>query len=174
MKRYLGVLLLTVLWGCKDGLENVGKKEVYDEAIIKAFNLKIQLSDSAKLKIQVQAPLQLEFQNGNQEYPKGVTVEFYNAQGKKTTRLTSEAGKYNKSTHIYTVWGNVVVRNLEKDDKLETDELHWSPHAQDIYTSKKVKITTPTEILEGNGMRAKQDFMTYKITQPTGKFTVKK
>lgn len=172
-RKWIWIICL-LLSACKDGLENVGKKETYSDAVITAFDLKMQLSDSAKVRIEVKAPLQLEFQNGNQTYPKGVTVEFYNPQGKKYTRLTADAGKYEKTTHIYTVTGNVVVRNLEKDDRLDTDELHWSPHAQDIYTTQKVKITTPTEILHGNGMRAKQDFMSYKITQPTGKFTVKK
>lgn len=167
-------ILFGGLLACKDGLESVGKKELYEGAIIKTFNLKMQLSDSAKVRIEVQAPLQLEFQNGNQQYPRGVTVEFYNAQRKKYTRLTADEGKYEKATHIYKVFGNVIVRNLEKGEQLKTDELHWSPHAQDIYTDKKVEITTPTETLYGIGMRAKQDFMSYKITNPTGKFIVKK
>lgn len=174
MPYFFSFLLLCLLVSCKDGLEGVGKKEDYTGALIKTFDLKMQLSDSAKLRIEVRAPLQLEFQNGNQEYPKGVTVEFYNAEGKKKTRLTADKGKYNKITNIYTVTNNVVVKNLEKGEELNTEELNWSPLAQDIYTTQKVKITTPTEILYGNGMHAKQDFMTYKITQPTGKFTVRK
>ncbi|TAE19575.1 MAG: LPS export ABC transporter periplasmic protein LptC [Bacteroidetes bacterium] len=174
MYHYYLFFLLLGLASCKDGLEGVGKKEDYDGPSIKAFNLKMQLSDSAKLRVEVHAPLQLEYQNGNQEYPKGVTVEFYNAEGKKYTRLTADKGKYNKATHIYTVWNNVVVKNIEKQEEMQTEELNWSPHAQDIYTTKRVKITTLTEILHGNGLKAKQDFMTYKIMQPTGKFTVKR
>lgn len=175
MKHYIFYLgCLFVFASCRDGLEHVGKKEAYAGAFIIAFNLKMQLSDSAKLKIQLFAPLQKEFENGNQEYPKGITVDFYNAQGKQYTRLTADKGSYNKSTNIYTVIQNVVVKSLEKSEELNTEELNWSPHAQDIYTEKKVKITTPTEILYGNGLRAKQDFMSYKIQQPTGKFTVRK
>jgi len=174
MKKLLVLCLCIVGAGCKDGLEHVGKKELYTGAFIKAFNLKMQLSDSAKLRVELLAPLQLEFQNGDQDYPEGVTVDFYNAQGKKYTRLTAEKGKYDKTKHIYTVTENVIVKNMEKGEQLNTEELNWSPHIQDIYTTQKVEITTPTEILYGNGLRAKQDFTSYKITQPTGKFTVHK
>jgi LPS export ABC transporter protein LptC len=174
MQKYGFFLFLLIFYSaCKDGLENVSKKESYDGATIKAFDLKMQMSDSAKLRIEVTAPLQLEYKNGNQEYPKGVTVDFYNAQGKRYTRLTANKGKYDKTTHIYTVWNDVVVKNTDKGEQLNTEELNWSPTAQDIYTSQKVKITTPTEILNGYGLRAKQDFMTYKIDNPTGKFTVR-
>ena len=179
MKNYwiLGILacLLFALPACKDGLEGVNlKKTPYDGPVIKAFNLKMQMSDSGKVRIEVFTPLQVEYQNGDQQYDKGVTIDFFNPEGKQYSRLTADRGKYVKNTHIYTVFGNVKVVNSDKKEELKTEELNWAPHLQDIYTAQKVQITTPTEILYGNGLRAKQDFMTYKITQPTGKFTIKK
>jgi LPS export ABC transporter protein LptC len=167
-------MLLSYLWACDVKKPDAAKMQSYTGPTIKAFNLEMVLSDSAKKKVLMLTPLQLEFQSGNQEYPKGVTVEFFNEKGEKYTRLTANKGNFDKNTNRYKATGNVIVKNITKNEQLNTEELNWSPGEQRIFTDKFVTITTLTEILKGNGLTAKQDFSSYQITQPTGKFTVKK
>jgi len=51
--------------------------------------------------------------------------------------------------------------------------LHWNKRTHEIYTDKKIKITTPYETLEGFGMTSNEQFSKYKVWQPTGTFLVK-
>ena len=67
----------------------------------------------------------------------------------------------------------MVVKNLQKKETLNTEELHWDRTKQEVFTDKFVRIETPTEILTGQGLRANQDFSRYRILKPTGIFTVK-
>jgi LPS export ABC transporter protein LptC len=124
------------------------------------------------VKIRVSAPLQLEYESGNQEFPKGIQVDFFNEKEENYSRLTAKQAFYEKDKNEYTAKGDVVVENIENQEVLKTEELHWTPIKREIYTDKFVVITTPKEILKGNGLVAAQDFTSYEIKKPTGVFSV--
>lgn len=168
-------LFLTSLFvACVDASKSDKDVKPYTGPVIKTFHLNTVYTDSAKVRIKMYADLQLEYQNGNQEYPKGVKLEFFNELGQNHAVLTAKKGKFDKQKNEYTAYKDVVVRNLLKNEQLNTDELHWTPNTQKIYTDKGVTITTSKEILKGLGLSAKQDFTEYEILRPTGQFTVQK
>jgi LPS export ABC transporter protein LptC len=130
-------------------------------------------SDSARLKMHLKAPLQLEQTNGDQHFPKGVYIEFYNEAGVKSTTLKANKGIRYASTNLYNVRGNVIVRNLEKGRNAQHGGLTWKPETKRIFTEKFVTITTAEEILKGEGLDAMQDMTRYRIRKPTGVFPLK-
>jgi hypothetical protein len=71
------------------------------------------------------------------------------------------------------VRGNVIVRNLQKGETLNTEELSWKPETKKIFTEKFVTITTADEILKGEGLDAMQDMTHYRIRKPLGVFSLK-
>ncbi|WP_052732574.1 LPS export ABC transporter periplasmic protein LptC [Hymenobacter terrenus] len=137
-------------------------------------NVLTLVSDSAKLKFQLTAPLEQQFENGDFIYPKGVMVTFYSADGKKTVvnTLTAKYGKSDKAKNLYIMRGDVRVVNVPQEQRLNTEELFFDKNKQLIYTDSAmfVKVTTPTEYLTGYGLTANQDFSRYKITSPRGIF----
>lgn len=146
----------------------------YEGPAIKAFDVEMEYSDSARLVVYMTAPLQLEYENGDQDFPKGIKVIFHNRQGQKQTELTANKAKHFKQDNRWVATGNVIVKNLLKNEQLNTEELIWTPNSQTIYTEKFVTVTTDTEILKGNGLKARQDFTGYRVSNPTGRFTIKK
>ncbi len=137
-------------------------------------NVEMILTDSARLNIRMTAPRQLELQNGDRYFPNGVYIEFYNKQGVKTTTLRANRGVQYRANNLHTAVGNVVVTNLEKNQTLKTEKLHWNPDTKKLYTSKFVTITTPDELITGTGMEAAQDFSSYKLRTPSGSVSVDK
>ncbi len=69
---------------------------------------------------------------------------------------------------------SVVVINFSKGDTLYCDELYWnrSRIGAEFYTDKPVRIRTKTQIINGTGMEAPQDFKKYLIKYVTGSVTV--
>ena len=66
------------------------------------------------------------------------------------------------------------VKNIEKKQQLNTEELFWTPNTKKIFTEKFVTIRLENdEILYGTGLDAAQDLSTYTITKPEGEFDVK-
>jgi LPS export ABC transporter protein LptC len=173
-KFLLLIGLVGGLLSCEKTRRSLGEMKPYDGPTIKTFDLAMTFTDSAKLQIEMKTPLRLEFENGNQDYPKSIEVIFYNKLQQKQTVLTANRARYDKATNKYTATGNVIVKNLLKNERLNTEELNWTPNNQTIFTEKFVTITTDKEILKGNGMTARQDFTAYKITLPTGRFAIEK
>jgi hypothetical protein len=64
---------------------------------------------------------------------------------------------------------SVKVVNI-KGEKLDTDEMYWdrSRTGYEFYTEKPVRISTLTQIINGVGMEASQDFKNRHIKQTTG------
>ncbi|WP_020529156.1 LPS export ABC transporter periplasmic protein LptC [Flexithrix dorotheae] len=152
------------------------KKEGENIPIMEFTEVSASFSQSSTVRVKVKAPLQHQYQNNDESYPEGVFLEFFDSLGRKTTTLEADSGFHEASDDSYRVRGNVVVINLEENQKLETEILHWSQVKKEIYTDTltPVKITTKEEIIEGNGMTAKQDFSEFEITGGvTGIFTIK-
>lgn len=168
-----GILVLSGLSvSCQEKEEEVKRKVVYTGPLIEAANVTMLLSDSAKLQIKLTAPLQQKFENGDELYPKGLTVTFYSKTGAVVNTLSGKYAKFDKAKNLYLVRNDVRVSNQEKQQKMNTEELYYDKQKALIYSKKFVRVETPTEILTGTGLTANQDFSLYKITNPEGIFTV--
>ena len=173
MQAAAAVGLLVWASACGEPKHRPEDEEVYNGPLVEAHDVLTLYSDSAKLKVKLKAPVQQEFENGDGVFPKGVDITFFEVEEQPTTTLRSNYGKFEKQKNTYVVTGNVVVKNLQKKETLNTEELHWDRTKQEVFTDKFVRIETPTEILTGQGLRANQDFSRYRILKPTGIFTVK-
>jgi LPS export ABC transporter protein LptC len=171
--RLAGFLLLLATFSCHPATQDPDKQVKYAGPIMETADVHTLYSDSARIKIKLNAPLQQQFENGDGVYPKGIDLVFLDDNGKVSTTLRANYGKYEKETDAYHVRGNVVVKNIIKNETLNTEELHWDKRKQQIHTDKFVKIRTAEEILTGTGLEANQDFSRYKILKPSGIFSVK-
>ena len=144
----------------------------YEGPFLEIENMVTLYSDSAKVKVKVEAQRQLEFENGDSEFPEGVYVEFYDNNQKISSTLKADYAYYTKKENLYKATGDVEVNSYEKDQKLNTEELFWRQDKGEIYTDKFVRIETAEEILLGEGLTATQDFSSYKILKPTGELSI--
>ena len=174
MKAFLQLLLVLLLTAtaCKKRPDE--QLIPYNGPLIEVDSVETLYSDSAILRVRLTAPKEYEFQNGNREFPKGLNIVFFNEHGVKSSTLDANTGYYDKEHDIYTARGNVIIKDLLENKKLNTEELHWNPQQDKIYadTNVSVRIQTPTEILIGKGLVTNQNFTKYKILHPIGSFTV--
>jgi len=164
-KTALLITIVFLLTFCKK--EVVQKEAEYDGPRLEFTNIDTKYSDSTKLKIRLTAPKELEYETGDQLFPEGLYMEFYDKEtGKVTSTLRGKHGKYLKEKDIYIVTDSVVVKNLEENKKLNSDELVWNPTQKKITSDKFVRIETPSEILTGDGLISNEDFSNYQILKP--------
>lgn len=145
---------------------------MYEGPSVEMDSVETLYSDSAIVKIRINAPKQLNFENGNEEYPLGVRLKFYDETGKEISNLRADKAYYIAEEKHYKAVGNVVVRNLETQDRLNTEELYWNPNEERVYTDKFVTIRSLDEVHKGEGLEATQDFENYQILKPTGTITI--
>ncbi|WP_176955975.1 LPS export ABC transporter periplasmic protein LptC [Catalinimonas alkaloidigena] len=160
------------LVACQDNSPSLQAMQVYEGPRFEAENIETLYSDSAQLRMRMEAPLQQEFQSGDQDFPRGIYIEFFSPEGEKTSTLRADSAHMEKATSLYKAYGNVIVINLEKHETLKTEELFWNQREDKIYTDKFVRIETPKEILLGEGLVTNQRFSPYKIQKLRGTIAV--
>ena len=169
--RFVFLLIISGLGFVETGCEEEKADTVirhYAGPMVRSENLNTVYSDSGKTKMRLEAPVQVEFSDGNQEYEKGLTVTFYKMDTIRQSYLKADFVHFNKQQDLYTAIGHVVLEDLIKHEKLNTEKLHWSRSEGRVFNNEFVEITTPTQILKGKGLTAKQDFSSYTILEPEG------
>lgn len=167
--KFLPLMALTLLFSaCERKVEDLTKIRIYSGPIMVAHNITTIYSDSAQMVVEMHAPLQSEFNDGDREFPKGIKVDFYNEKGQLSSRLTSRYARYDRATEIYIATGDVVIDNFLEKKRVNSEELRWNRAEKRVFTDKFVRIKTPDEVLTGMGLTAAEDFSTYKILKPSG------
>lgn len=171
MIRWAGIAFLSLLVAA---CGNDGRKPkvpvTYTGPVAVARDIETMYKDSAYVKVRVMAPLRNEFSNGDSEYPKGITIKFYNSKGLHESTITARYAQYDRASDTYQGKGNVVVENHLEKKRLDSEELRWNHMEKRVFTDQFVRITTPTEVVTGMGLTASEDFKQYKILKVQGIF----
>lgn len=129
-------------------------------------------TENNKMKVKLVAPLVYEFQTGDREFPEGLYLEFFDETGKLESTLRANEAYYFKKENQWRGRGKVEVKNMEKNEQLNTEELFWKPAEEKIFTDKFVTIRQQADVIYGQGLEAKQDMSDYIIKKPEGVFSV--
>ncbi len=172
MKKLTILAFLSVLmaFGCTNSEEEIGQIKTYDGPIQEAEDVELFYSEEAKVTTKLQAKKWLQFENGDQEFPAGLFLQFYDEKGTITSTLKADDVYYFEKDKKYRGRGNVVIHNIEENQQLNTEELFWTPDDEKMYTDKFVTIKLDNEVLYGRGLEAKQDFSWYVLKNPEGEF----
>jgi len=146
--------------------------ESYKGPIGLAMDIELFHSDSTIIRTQVKAKKQMKFGTGDLEFPEGIEIFFFDKDGKTSTTMRADKGYYDKTKNIYRGEGDVQVHNLEKDQKLSSEELYWDPNSKKIYTEKFVTIQEKETIFNGTGMESDDRFSEYKLFKVTNSRTI--
>lgn len=165
------LFLITILISCGNSdkeLNDYNSKRLGVEEITNA-DINYTLSGLAKAKLR--SPLMLRVQDASPyiEFPKTLHVDFFSETGTVDSRLDALYGKYLEQESKVFLKDSVKVINV-KGDTLYCDELWWdrSRKGNEFYTELPVRIRTKTQIINGVGMEARQDFKGYVIKKVTG------
>jgi LPS export ABC transporter protein LptC len=164
-------LLLAINAACLN--QESSKPVLYEGPLREAEDITMYYTEKDQMKVLLKAKKVNQFQNGDQEFPEGIYMEFYDATGKITSTLKANTAYYFKSEDKWRGRGDVVIINQEKNEQLNTEELFWKPGTKKIFTDKFVTIKQEGEILYGTGLEADQDLSNYKMKKIAGEFEVK-
>ena len=169
--RKLFLLVVLLAAGC--GKSEIKEPVEYKGPLRVVEDIETFYSENNKVKVKMTAAVLHEFQNGDREFPKGIYLEFYNEFGRMESTLRANQAYYFKTEDQWRGRGKVEVKNIEKNEQLNTEELFWKPADQKIFTDKFVTIREQGDVIYGKGLEAKQDMSDYLIKEPYGEFAVK-
>lgn len=95
-----------------------------------------------------------------------VRAYLFDQEGDSSATLTADSVVYQNQKGQLDAYGNVVVVT-ESNKHLESEKLTWRQADRTIRTRRFVRIVTPKEVVQGNGLVADEDLESYQI----GRFT---
>lgn len=166
------ILVLFILFLTACNQSDIKEPLVYNGPLRIGENVERYYTEDNKLKLKMIAAEVYEFESGDAEFPKGLYIEFFNEFGKLESTLKANEAYYFKKENQWRGRGKVEVKNLEKNEQLNTEELFWKPAEEKIFTDKFVTIRLQSDVIYGQGLEAKQDMSDYIIKKPEGEFSV--
>ena len=135
MKKIWPYFFITLLLlACDEDAKQVEDYPEFTGPIMEVDSSTILYSDSAVVRVKIEAPKQLEFENGDKEFPNTIFIEFFEPGGELSSTLEADKAYYVKETDVYRANGDVEVIGYIEPQKLNTEELFWNPTKEEIYT----------------------------------------
>ncbi len=160
---------------CTNDLEDIKEVEKAEAIYIEtAKDVEIIYTEEGKVKAKIFAPQVRRNTKENPwtEFNAGLKLLTYNPETSQVEgELTANYGISHEKTELMIVRDNVQVTNVD-NERIETEELFWDRKNEKVYTEKFVTITTPDEIIYGNGMDANENFTEWNIRNIKGTVSV--
>lgn len=165
------VMFSAVLPSCKNDMQTVLSLDMVDTLPeMTARDIEILYSEKARIQVKLTSPL-LVSKTGDEPvllFPKGFTVFFYDSLMNLKSTITAEYGISYEKKKLMEARNNVVVENLDKQEKLNTEELFWDKDKGEIYSNKFVRITSGGQVYTGDGLTSFQPFDEIEVSNPKG------
>lgn len=169
--RLISVFVLSLLASCT--LKETPPPVEYNGPLSEMQDVDMLYSEKDRVKVKMLAHRILQYKSGDKEFPDGIYLEFFNEKGIMTSTLKANQAYYFKEEDQWRGRGNVIVKNIAKQQQLNTEELFWKESKHKIFTDKFVTIRLENEVIYGTGLDAAQDMSTYTIHKPEGIFEIK-
>lgn len=134
----------------------------------------LRQSEMGQISISVFAKKFIKYNSPNKqltEFPEGIIVVHYSIYPDTLSKISANYAVNFDEKEIWEAKGNVVAKN-KKNEILNTEYLVWDQKKKIIYSNKQVQVTTPNDIIFGEGFESDEQFENWKIQKVTGVFTL--
>jgi LPS export ABC transporter protein LptC len=163
-----GCFLITACENSQQQLNELTSRRI---GVEEGKGISINYSVGGKTKAKLTAAIMLRYQDTVPyiEFPKKIHADFYDDSLTVESRLDAQYGRYMETESKVFLRDSVRLLN-RNGDTLYCDELYWDRNriGKEFYTDKPVRIRTKTQIIDGTGLVAPQDFSGWNIYHPKG------
>ena len=135
-----------VVYSCKSDLAEAEALILEETPVQTVDDMFIVQTENGNIQMRAEAPLMERYERDTLSYelfPKGFFVYGYTDDGKLETEIQARNAKHLKfkdGRETWEAYGNVIVKNLIKQEVMETDTLYWNQKNEKIYTHCYVRI----------------------------------
>ena len=151
-----------VVISCKGKLGEADSLDLKEVPVQTVDNMFIVQTENGRIKMRSEAPVMERYERDTLSYelfPEGFFVYGYTEDEKLETEIVADKARhlrYKDGREIWEAYGNVVVKNLMKQEVMETDTLYWDQEKEKIYTHCYVRMYSPDGFMQGYGMESDQ------------------
>ena len=168
-----------VVFSCKSKLDQAEELNLDDTPLQVVDSMYMIDSKNGQLQMRVITGRMEKYDKDTLSYelfPEGINVFAYKEDGVLESTITAEEARHDtfktQDSEIWMAYGHVVVRNIEKQQTMETDTLYWDRSKQEIYTDCYVRMYSPDGFMQGYGMRSDERARNSIIMRPFNSYSV--
>ena len=99
----------------------------------------------------------------------GMTIEFFFPDGRRRATVTGKTGEWDQNTDRMSAWGDVVLVVHEDGRKIESQELHYDPTRDRIWSdSATVQTERGGAVTRGTAFESDMEFKNLRIANIRG------
>ena len=167
-----------VVYSCKGKLAEADSLILEETPVQVVDNMFIVHSENGNIQLRMEADLMERYDKDTVSYelfPEGFAVYGYTNDELLETEIVSDNArhlKYKDGREKWEAFGNVVVRNLIKQEVMETDTLYWDQKNEKIFTDCYVRMYSPDGFMQGYGMESDQRARNSIILKPFNSYGI--
>ena len=164
-----------ILFSCVNDTETIEKITFNDKTPDEvAVDVEMIYTDSGYAQVKITAALAETYSTPEKisKLKDGLKVDFFSDEGKIVSSLWALYGEVNHKTGLIFVRDSVVLRNFQRDQTLETEQLYYNQRDSTIYTDKNITIRRNGKVGTGSGIRTTQSFSRYSVKDPEGEIAI--
>lgn len=168
-----------IFFSCKSKISEAEKIDLSSYPLQVVDSMRLLQTNRGQVEMRVITGRMERYQGDSLSYelfPEGIWVYAYTDEGAlESTIVADEARHEQKSEDDGDVWeayGNVVVRNVMKDETMETDTLYWNRTEKEIYTDCYIRMYSPDGFMQGFGMKSDERARNAVILRPFNSYSV--
>jgi LPS export ABC transporter protein LptC len=173
LKSTVIIIVMAVLFSCENSLTEIQEIIQQDTLpVVTAFMIEYERTDSGYRQIILRSDL-MERYGGDDPYsifPDGFEITFYDTAGVKKSFIRADYGISYEDRKLMRARNNVVVKNFDTEEQLDTENLVWDQKKKEIHSNTFVKISTPDKVVYGDSLRAHESFKWRNIYNMRGAF----
>lgn len=161
----------TLLLSCKNQMSTVASLSNIDSIPTQTVeNMMAWQIEKGVVTGRLTAPYMAKYSRGTDPYeifPQTFRVEGYTSDGALESVITANRAVHKTGKgEFWEAYGDVVILNVIKQEKMETDTLYWDRGEGRIFTHCYVRLTSPDFYAQGYGMESDDRASNAKILKP--------
>lgn len=173
------VLTIISFFSCSNDMKNVIKvSELEKLPELSGENIQFTQTEYGKIVISITTPCITKSKMGDEdaadkmEFPQGISVVQYSSYPDTLSWITANYAVNYGDKDIWEARGNVIAQNNNNHERLNTEYLVWDQRKGIIYSNKKVQVSTPDDIIIGEGFKSDDQFNDWQVEKVTGVISI--
>lgn len=172
--RMVAVIILTatITVSCGNKLKKIDADKISKAPTQVVLDMNAAQTENGRMQLRLVARRMERFEenqdNSREIFPEGFKVLAYNEEGLLETRIVSDEALHvvSDGNEQWSAYGNVVINNYIKGEKIETDTLYWDREKKIIYTDCYVKLSSPQGFMQGYGLESDEMARDAQLLRP--------
>lgn len=166
----LAAVALVAVAACDGGEDPVSGSAGYQDlpADQVVLELDMDIKDMGALRARLHADTAYIWEDSAKTLMFPVDLKLYDEHGGQTAHLTADQGEHDTETNKMVATGNVVLETVEGDRRILTEQLHYDPRREQIWSDVHTVMFEGESRIEGAGFRANSAMTDIEVFESTG------